>query len=212
MGKGRQIFVANPKGGSGKTTVATQLASYFAQQGMAVALVDHDVQRSSFDWLRQRPASLAPIVPVAHFRGQKVNADAVDWVIHDLPAAMSSEALMARVDGPSVLLVPIQPSPTDIAAGVRFLMSLNCEPIIEQSVLKVGLLANRVRANTHYFKVLSSILGQLKMPLLTSIRDTQNYTRAMGNGISIFELPPSRVAMDLQSWVPLCTWLELQFR
>lgn len=203
--------MANPKGGSGKTTVATQLASYFAQQGAAVALVDHDLQRSSSEWLKQRPVSLAPIVSVAHFRGQKLKTDAVDWIIHDLPAAMSSEALIALVNSVSVLLVPIQPSPIDITAGVRFLMSLNCEPMIEQSLLKVGLLANRVRANTHYFNVLSSILGQLKMPLLTSIRDTQNYTRAMGSGISIFELPPSRVATDLQSWVPLCAWLELQF-
>jgi chromosome partitioning protein len=100
------------------------------------------------------------------------------------------------------------PSPTDIRAAVRFLMALNRDPWVQASGLKIGLVANRVRTNTHYFKVLVAFLQQVNMPLLTSIRDTQNYIRAMDNGISIFDLPHSRVAADVVSWLPLLEWLE----
>lgn len=202
------MFLANPKGGSGKTTLATQLASYYAGQGDRVALIDHDRQQSALDWLKSRPASCIPVTPVAEFKGQIYDPADFDWAIHDMPAACTVEDLKAAVVANARLVIPMLPSPTDIKAGVRFLMALNRDPWVQSSGLKIGLVANRVRTNTHYFKVLVSFLEQVNMPLLTSIRDTQNYIRAMDAGISIFDLPPSRVGPDIEAWQPLLAWLQ----
>ena len=49
----RKIVVLNPKGGSGKSTIATNLAAYYAWSGRSVALMDHDPQGSSMRWLRR---------------------------------------------------------------------------------------------------------------------------------------------------------------
>ncbi|MAZ88666.1 MAG: chromosome partitioning protein ParA [Cellvibrionaceae bacterium] len=203
----KQVFVANPKGGCGKTTLATQLASYWAGQGMSVALMDHDRQQSSLDWLRSRPKDCAGIVPIAAFKGESAD-DQYEAVIHDMPAGCSVDDLDQWCGPGSQLVIPIMPSPTDIKAGVRFLMALNRHQWRQGNELDIALVANRVRTNTNYFKVLVAFLEQVNMPLITSIRDTQNYIRAMDNGVSIFDLPKSRVAADLKQWQPLLDWLE----
>ncbi|BFM14571.1 ParA family protein [Maricurvus nonylphenolicus] len=204
----KQIFVANPKGGCGKTTLATQIASYYAGQNQQVALVDHDNQQSSLDWLKCRPQGCAPIDPVKAYNGYNATVNGVDWSIHDMPAACSLDDLKDAIVGDAYLLIPILPSPTDIKAGVRFLMALNRDPWFAEANIKVGLVANRVRSNTNYFKVLVSFLEQVNMPLITSIRDTQNYIRAMDGGVGIFDLPPSRVVTDKEQWEPLLHWLS----
>ena len=47
----QRIVVLNPKGGSGKTTIAINLASYLASQGHAPVLMDFDPQGSSVRWV-----------------------------------------------------------------------------------------------------------------------------------------------------------------
>ena len=207
----KQIFVANPKGGCGKTTLATQIASHYASQGLRVALADHDPQQSALDWLKSRPNSCTDIQPLPAYRlpsDAPLPADA-DVVVHDMPAGCGAEQLAGLVRGHK-LLIPIMPSPTDIKAGVRFLMALNRAGLsagLNGESTDVALVANRVRTNTNYFKVLVSFLDQVNMPLLTSIRDTQNYIRAMDGGISVFDLPRSRVVRDMDQWGPILAWL-----
>lgn len=203
----RQIFVANPKGGCGKTTLATQLASYYAGRGASVALVDHDCQQSSLDWLKARPKTCAGIVPIAAYRGEEADWD-YDYIIHDMPAGCGVDDVRASARGGDKLVIPILPSPTDIKAGVRFLMAINRDDELLNSGVSIALVANRVRSNTTYFKVLLEFLDQVNMPLVASIRDTQNYIRAMDNGVSVFDLPKSRVSQDLEQWESLLAWLD----
>lgn len=203
----KNIVIANPKGGCGKTTLATQIASHYAAQGLRVALADHDRQRSSLDWLKCRPEGCAAITPIAAYSKTHA-ADAVDVLIHDMPAGCDLTSLADIVDDGCKLLIPILPSPTDIKAGVRFLMELNRAGWVQDKPIDIGLVANRVRANTNYFKVLVEFLDQVNMPLIASIRDTQNYIRAMDAGISVFDLPPSRVQRDLEQWHSLLAWLD----
>jgi len=211
----KTIILANPKGGCGKSTLAAQIACYYANKGVSVALADHDPQRSSLDWIKCRPAGCAAIIPVAAYN-HVVVTDPVDVMVHDMPAACDFKILSEAVNGDHhcKLLIPILPSPTDIKAGVRFLMNLNREgwnanaPGANGQSVDIGLVANRVRSNTNYFKVLVEFLEQVNMPLIASVRDTQNYIRAMDAGISIFDLPKSRVARDLEQWQPLLHWLD----
>ena len=87
-------------------------------------------------------------------------------------------------------------------------MAINRDPDLSQPGA-VALLANRVKRNTSYAKVLDAFVGQLNIPFLTTIRDTQNYIRATERGVSVFDLPPSRVTADRAQWQPVLDWLEL---
>lgn len=202
-----QIFVANPKGGCGKTTISTQLASYYSLQGYSVLLVDHDAQRSSSDWLASRPASLAPIQLLATPVDTPVDDDCADVVVHDMPAAWSLAHVVDIIHPGDKVLIPVLPSPTDIKACLRFIMSLHRAGMMERAI-DAGMIANRARTHTRYFKVLLEFLERMDLPLLATLRDTQNYVRAMDRGLSIFDLPPARVARDIDQWQSILQWLS----
>ena len=202
----RQVFIANPKGGCGKTMLATQIASYYADRTSRVALVDHDRQCSSQDWIKCRPDNCPTISLITAFDGEKIGTR-FNRVIHDMPAACHISDLRPVANKNDQLIIPILPSPTDIKASVRFLMSVNRDPWFPKSGIHVALVANRVRINTNYHKILTTFLAKVNMPLITSIRETENYNKAMENGISIFDLPKSRVKTDLRQWQPLLDWL-----
>ncbi|PCK09916.1 MAG: chromosome partitioning protein ParA [Alteromonadaceae bacterium] len=201
-----QIFVVNPKGGCGKTTVSTQLAAYFAIQGRDVLLVDHDAQRSSTDWLASRPLECAPIRSVAAAVGVEVDIGHADYVIHDMPAAWSLEHVEDIIHASDRVLIPVLASPTDIKACLRFVMGLNRSGVLESGV-QVGMLANRVKAQIRYRDTLTEFLSRLELPLLTTLRDTQNYVRLMDQGKSIFDSPNARVEPDVVQWQPVFDWI-----
>ncbi len=197
------IVIANPKGGCGKTTLATTLASYYAAQGLPVVLIDHDEQKSAYDWMRCRPKRCAPISVLSP-------ADDVppySIVIRDTPAGLPVSTILGLLTGNYRLLIPILPSPTDIKAGVRYLMQLSrAEPPPDKR--RVAFIANRVSAQTQYFKVLSEFLSHLEYPLIAALRNTQNYIKAADAGVSIYDLPTSRFRQDQAQFQRVLDWLE----
>lgn len=201
----QQIFLANPKGGCGKTMLSVHLASYYARKGLSVALCDHDPQRSSLDWLRARPVHLFPIEGIEFFDHHLIS-NRFDVAIHDAPAGHGAEQLMDMVEGHQ-LLIPVLPSATDIRACVRHLMALNRAGVVEQNPGKIGLIANRVNLKTNYFKVLLTFLNEVNLPIIGYLRDTQNYIRAINAGVSLFDLPPSATRQDVEQWQPIIDWL-----
>ncbi|VUD52349.1 Chromosome-partitioning ATPase Soj [Thalassocella blandensis] len=202
-----QVFIANPKGGCGKTTIAVQIAAYYAGLHQPVMLVDHDPQKSSADWLRERPKSRPEILFSSATVGETVAVNGARCVVHDMPAAWSlaqADGLIQRCDK---VIIPVLPSPNDIRACLHFVMGLYRSGFLGSGV-DVGLVANRVRGNTRYFSVLEEFLQKLRLPLIGVLRDTQNYVNAMDGGLSIFELPASKVKIDLAQWEPVLAWLE----
>ena len=105
------------------------------------------------------------------------------------------------------LLIPVIPSPSDVLASLRFLMAMNMADLTKADI-EVGLVANRVRSNTEYTRSLYELLARMELPLVASIRDTQNYVCALDHGISLFDLPLQRVRQDLEQWQVLLQWLE----
>ncbi len=202
-----QVFIANPKGGCGKTTISTQLAGYYANNKKNVLLIDHDAQKSSSDWLASRPKNCASIRSVAIGVGEDVDLNGLDVAVHDMPAAWTLEHIEDIILPGDKVLIPVLSSPNDIKACLRFVMGLNRSGILESGI-QVGLIANRVRPNTRYAKVLEEFLDRLDMPLVTKLRDTQNYIKVMDWGMSIFDLPASRVKLDLEQWRPILRWLK----
>jgi ATPases involved in chromosome partitioning len=204
-----QIFLINSKGGCGKTLLAVHIAAYLAKSGFRTALVDHDPQLSALDWFKCRPDTCAPITVYAGFTNEVLSTN-FDYVVHDMPAASEIGALQPYGQLGDKLIIPILPSPTDIKASVRFLMAVNRHPWFKQSGILPGLVANRVKKHTNYYKTLTAFLAHVNMPLLASLRETENYNKALENGISIFDLPPSRVTTDQTQWRPILNWLQSQ--
>lgn len=204
----KKILVINSKGGSGKTTISTNLASYYALWDVPVALVDYDPQRSSLDWLAQRDKHLPTIYAVDGSKG-RVNVPAqMKRVIMDAPARTSGKQLAKLYEFADVVLIPVLPSPIDIRAAGHFIGELMLEGHLKSA--PTALLANRTKANTTVFQNLQAFMQQLNLPILSYLRDSQNYIRAAESGIGIFEMPPYKADVDVENWRDVINWLEKQ--
>ncbi len=201
------IVVANPKGGVGKSTLATNLAGALAAAGHAVMLGDVDRQQSSRQWLGLRPPQLPPI------RGWDLAANDVvrppkgtSHVVLDTPAGLHGKRLDAVLKIADRLLVPLQPSLFDIQATHAFVAELRAHK--RAGDVKLGLVGMRVRDHTRASEQLHQYLATLKLPVVTELRDTQNYVQLAARGLTLWDVAPSRVERDLAQWQPLLDWLS----
>ncbi len=205
----RHILVLNSKGGCGKSTLATNLASYYAVEGQAVALADYDPQRSSMDWIDVRPADAPEIIGLdAAKDGLKHLPRSADVLIIDAPARSHGPELTALVKHAETIIVPVLPSTIDMQATSKFIAELQAVGKIERKQAKIGVVGNRVRENTLIFDDLDDYLERLNVPYLTWLRDAQNYVRAYTRGLGIFELPEYLAWPDTEQWEPLLKWLK----
>lgn len=205
----RHIMVLNSKGGCGKSTLATNLASYYATQDQKVALVDYDPQGSSMEWLSRRPEDRPAISGIAAFqdglRGLPRNADVA---IIDAPARTHGKELTDLLKHAETVIVPVLPSTIDIEASGRFLDELLETGKVARKEIKVGVVANRVREYTLIADELDEYLEKLKLPYITRLREAQNYIRAYTRGLGVFELPEYLAWPDWEQWQPLIDWLN----
>jgi chromosome partitioning protein len=205
----RHIMVLNAKGGCGKSTLATNIAAYFANQGASVALADFDPQRSSLDWLDRRPEDRAKIAGVAGFEdGLRRAPRNADFVVIDAPARTHAKELTDLVRHAETIVVPVLPSTIDMQATTTFLEELRKIGKIERKQARFGLVANRVRDNTLIFDDLDDYLTRVRAPYIAALREAQNYVRAYTRGLGIFELPEYLAWPDWDEWEPLTAWLR----
>jgi chromosome partitioning protein len=202
-------MVLNPKGGCGKSTLATNIASYFATEGHIVALADYDPQRSSLDWLERRPEDRAPITGLAAYEeGLRRLPRNADYLVIDAPARSHGPELTELLKHAETVVVPVLPSTIDMQATANFLKELKDVGKIERKEAKIGVVANRVRENTLIFEELDGYLTAARVPYLAALRDAQNYIRAYTRGLGIFELPEYLAWPDWEQWDPLLRWLR----
>ena len=205
----RHIMVLNSKGGCGKSTIATNLASYYASEGKRVALVDYDPQASSLDWLARRPDSRAEIVSIDGAKDGLTHLPRnTEIVIEDAPARSHGAELTDLVRHAETLIVPVLPSKIDMQASAKFLEELANVGKVKRRQVRVAVVANRIRENTIIFDELDEYLEGLKMPYIATLREAQNYIRAYTRGLGIFELPQYLAWPDLEEWEPLIDWLN----
>jgi len=205
----KSIMVINSKGGSGKTTIAVNLAAYCAQNGLNTTLVDLDPQGSSTQWLKERPLNKATIKGTTKYN-KPVKKTKNSVVIFDVPAAVYGSRLDTYIKKANTIVVPIMPSPIDIKAAKDFLNSLRSMGPVIRNKIKVGLVANRARATTNIFLELDNYLVKEKgLKYITAFRDNTNYIKSARSGLGIFEMGESATAQDRAEWKPLIRWLEL---
>lgn len=206
----RTIMVMNAKGGCGKTTLATNLACWYADQDGKVALADFDPQGSSLDWLeaRREYEGIPTIQGIDATREAVKPVRGTDYLIIDVPAGVHGveiNALLKRVES---LIIPVLPSPIDTRAAKRYMTELLESGRVSQKQTRIAMIANRVREKSVAFHHLQEFLDEQKIPVLTALRESSNYLKAAEKGLSIFELAPSAVEKDLPQWDPIIDWLD----
>ena len=201
------IVIANPKGGVGKSTLATNIAGLLARAGHAVMLGDVDRQQSSRQWLALRPPQLPAI------RGWDVAADDIvrppkgtTHVVLDTPAGLHGKRLDAVMRIADRLIIPLQPSLFDIRATHAFVNELRAHRRGHE--VKMGLVGMRVREHTLANEQLQHYLGTLPLPVVAWLRDTQNYVHLAARGLTLWDVAPSRVERDLEQWTPMAAWVS----
>jgi len=205
----RHIMVLNAKGGCGKSTLATNIASWYATEGASVALADFDPQRSALDWLDRRPADRPEIVGVAAYEdGLKHAPRSVDVIVIDAPARSHGPELTNLVKHAETIIVPVLPSTIDMQATTEFLKELNAVNKVDRKKVKLGAVGNRIRDNTLIWDDLDEYLTKAKIPYIAALREAQNYIRAYTRGLGIFELPEYLAWPDWDEWEPLTSWLK----
>lgn len=197
----KNILVANPKGGCGKSTLATNLAGYFAMRGKKVLLQDLDRQQSAANWLARRPSEAPPIY------ANSKQATKFDWVITDSPAGLRDDKLADAVKAADFVIVPIQPSAFDIGATSDFLEVLAAEKSIRKNKTFIALIGMRVNLRTHSAIKLATFMQEANLPVLAYLRNAQTYITAAEQGLSIFDMRASLVEQDVAQWKHLLQWI-----
>ena len=205
----KSFLIANPKGGSGKSTLATNLAGHFAQGGARVMLGDIDRQQSSREWLKIRPETLPPIRGWSAERDQPLRPPKdTTHVVLDTPAGLHGKALEKALRQVSKVIVPVQPSLFDILATRDFLEILLQEKTVRKEKTFVAVVGMRVDARTRAASELERFLSSWDLPVLGHVRDSQLYVQLAASGMTLFDLPESRVGRDIELWRPILEWIE----
>jgi chromosome partitioning protein len=199
------IVIANPKGGVGKSTVATNLAGYFAKQGHKVMLGDADVQQSSRQWLALRPGSLPPIAAWDIANGHVARPPkGTTHIVLDTPAGLTGARLDEVLRIADKVIVPLQPSMFDILATQAFLKHLASR----QGRFAVGVLGMRLNVRTRAADQLAHYVSNVGVPVLGYLRDTQNYVQLAAHGATLWDVAPSRVEKDMEQWQEIVRWVQ----
>lgn len=216
-----RITVMNSKGGCGKTTIATNLAAYYAQNGSPTCLIDHDPQGSSMNWLKRRSedspvihgavANSGEISPIMAEHSQLYSDTQVAIIDSPAGVALDDIAFQNILENTDTLLLPVLPSPIDIHACAHFIETLLIKGGTKEKGIKlsdVGIVANRVKSNAVAYRSLRKFLDRLGIPFIATLNDAQNYLYANANGLGIHELNKSRNVKDQDEWGNLVNWLE----
>ena len=203
----RSVLVANPKGGAGKTTLGTNLSGAFANQGKRVTLCDLDRQQSSLRWMAFRDTELPPVT--GYFAGNQIVLNLpqeADWVVLDAPAGLQGYKLSDYLRVVDKVIVPLVPSVFDMAATEDFLNSIRSEMRGRRS--SIGIVAMRVDPRTKAAGMLQEFIKHFDIPIVTYLRNTQNYVNVASGGMTVFDPPRAKHRRDMEQWAPLMEWLN----
>ncbi len=204
----QKIMLLNPKGGCGKSTLSTNLASYYANWGLNVGLADFDPQKSSLNWLRLRTFDLPPIKEINANAEHFVYPDNLDYLIIDTPASINRTKLQQLINLTDSIIIPILPSPIDIQAAGYFIYQLLLKYRITNEDKNICMVANRVREHSLIYSELIKFTNTIKLPLITSLHDSQNYLKYASKGAGIFDHKNQQTINSIKDWLPLTNWLN----
>lgn len=199
----KTLLIANPKGGSGKSTLSVNIAGFLARRGDRVAMLDLDKQQSSALWLNMREFELPPI----ELLGNKKSGQEFDWLVIDSPAGLHGKNLSHALKLAHKIIVPVAPSLFDLHASRAFLEQLAAEKSVRKKHCHIGIIGMRMSPRTRAAQALEHFLETFDLPVLAYLRETQVYVNAAFEGRSLFDLPPRLAERELEQWAFLQDWL-----
>lgn len=208
-------LVINTKGGSGKTTVTTNLASYFAAKRVPTAVMDFDPQGSTLAWLGVRSAeafrihgaNAAPQRTGLRSFAMQVPPDTRQLIV-DAPAGASGMLLQDMLARADAILIPVASSAIDIRATANFIRDLMLSGRLRARSIRLAVVANKVRKSMPVYEPLERFLASLKLPLLTRLADSDAYLKAAETGLGIFEMDYSQSFAEREQFLPIAQWAE----
>ncbi|MDH5324557.1 MAG: ParA family protein [Gammaproteobacteria bacterium] len=218
-----KIIILNAKGGSGRTTLATNLAACLANRGRYPALFDYDPQGSALSWLHTRPKDVPPIHGVEAHR-KKVTVTRswqmrmpkdVDCIVIDTPGGLAGAQLADYIRQADTIIIPVLPSPVDVHVAINFIKEITTLGKIKtrrssasSNLTRLAVVGNKVQDNTRVYRGLCTFLDDLDLPFLTALADSQYYVHSFVEGLGVQEIRDTRVQMIIQQWQPLLDWLD----
>jgi chromosome partitioning protein len=217
--KTNTTLVINSKGGSGKTTLTTNLASYFAMNRIPTTIMDYDPQGSSLNWLRLR-AELAPKIHGANAAPQRTGLRSIGMhvpegtrqLIVDGPAGASGLLLQEMISRAHCIIVPVQPSTIDIHATANFVRDLLVLGKLRSRNIRLGVVANRVRRGSPVYQPLERFLNSLGLPFLARLADSEVFLQAAESGVGLFEMDPLVSAAEREQFMPIVEWADPEYK
>jgi chromosome partitioning protein len=211
----KTTLVVNPKGGAGKTTLAINLASYFASAHIPVTLMDYDPQGSSLHWLRLRAPDGARIHAANAAPGKFGQLRSFEMyvppetrhLVIDAPAGASGVLLHEMLERSSSILIPLVPSSIDLHATGNFLRDLIGTGKMRHAQIPIAVVANKVRRSMPAYAPLQHLLDSLRLKLLARLIDSDVFLRAAETGTGIFEMNPGFAAAERKQFVPIVEWI-----
>jgi len=204
----QKIMLLNPKGGCGKSTIATNLAVYYANWNMQVGIADFDPQKSSLNWLRNRTFDLNPIKAVNAGTERLIIPENLDYLVLDTPASLDKSLMMELIHMTDTIIIPVLPSPIDIQAAGYFIYQLLLKHRITSEDKNICLVANRARKRSLIYRELIKFTSSIKLPLITTLKDSCHYLQYAAEGAGIFDHQTKRTESDIEDWLPLINWLN----
>jgi chromosome partitioning protein len=209
------ILVMNAKGGVGKTTITTNLASYFASRNVTTTIADFDPQGSSLNWLKQRPADAtkihgADLAARVGTTGLQIARRQIpretQQLLIDAPAGPSRLLLQDLLARAQSILIPVAPSSIDIHATANFIKELLLIGHVRFRNIRLAVLANRVRSTKPIYEPLEKFVASLGITFLTRVSDSDVYVEAAETGLGIFEMPQEKCAAEQREFQPIVNW------
>ncbi|MBK6726551.1 MAG: ParA family protein [Xanthomonadales bacterium] len=207
----RTILIASPKGGCGKTTVATNLAAFYAVAGRETVLIDCDRQGSSLHWAEKRAALAHPVLGMAGRVGAKVTAKlpaGSKRCVIDSAAGIRISEVAELIEAADALVIPVLPSVIDLEASESFFAELAELPAIKRKKFPVAIVANRTKPWTNATQMAVERLKQAPFPVVAELRDSQGYVLMAGIGRSLFDYHSEQIRSHQDDWAPLLKWLK----
>ena len=212
----QRITVINIKGGCGKTTIATNLASALAKLGRNTTLIDNDPQGSSTYWLKQRSSEVSPINGIADYPTSKAVTRSwklqlplnTEYVVVDTPAGLTGFDLIDQLSMTNTILIPVLPSSIDTRATADFIRDLYLRVKVKPKEIRLCIVCNRIKPNTLSFRALERFLAAMDIPVIAKLRDTQNYNKASECGLGVHELATKASEKDIEAWQQVIEWLD----
>jgi chromosome partitioning protein len=202
------VLVGNIKGGCGKTTLSTHIASAFAGAGLATAIGDCDRQRSSLNWLRRRSENLPAIQGLDWSKDVGSAPKGVERLVIDAPAAMHHKDVEDLIHISDIVVVPVLPGAFDEDATAHFLERLAKVKAVRKNKRVVAVVGNRLRPGTRTSDHLDGFFGGLGFPVVARLRDSQIYPTVAAQGSTVLEAGDRRSQSYAAEWQPLLDLLN----